>query len=1034
LIEAAAGDLPPFLVIESEDDLILALPWELIRLEGTYVVHSGRLDVGRCVPVSGQPPVLSPPSDTVKLLVNVSAPIGAPPLNYEAESYLITRALQHQVDILVNEMGEVQDLIDGLKIPPPALGVHFSGHGGPATLVFENEFGEEDIVSVHDLLTRIRQQVGERPRFFYLACCHGGDAPSLLQQRAGKIEQSGIAATATELHREGVTQVVGYFGPVYDRLSTWAETAFYREIARGRRTRDALRVARIEMIPPLGEDIRRALRDAVAFEGRGTVPYGWAQLLLYHRGPDFPLGRPRTDTWTAASDTTLRHLREAYPGSRTEVLTEGFVGRRQELHGLRHSIKAGQNVHVVQGLGGLGKSAFCNEALRLYDRLGWQRMALWCADVEGSPEPVGELLRQFEEAGESLIGDEWTAVVAHFDQLAARQPELQQPALRLVNLIAFMTRQEGPPIVLYLDNLESLLRGPDDDNPAATSEWRDDHCRVLWLSLQKLAEDQPDRFALLASCRYRRSDFGGTLVPFGPLPADAVWRLMGWYPTLRRFSIPTRSKLLQHLSGHARSVEFLDRLLAETVSCWEFDNAPLETAREASEGPDAWAEREWEEIVAPALAGLDQQLSENLLFERLWQLLDVAARDLMVRATVLRRPAEREVVEALHVGPDQAKVGVNRLRNLSLLTEIEERRGSSSLRLFEVHPSLARLVRGLLWEEDAERLREDGHRRAGDFLEGKARTLTNWQDNLEAAYHLDAIGQADRAFTLLYPLFERLQQQGRFLDGLAVLDVLTTTSRLSDRFRAMLPGYAADVAIGLGDLTQAASLLDDAIGIQQQLVARDPSNAQWQRDLSVSLKKLGHVRLAQRNLEAALDAYNQSLQIAQQLAAHDPSDAQLQRDLSVSLHKIGGILSDLGDLQQALEVYNQDLQIAQQLAARNPSNAEWQSDLSVSYEKIGGVRRAQGNLEAALEAYNQSLAIREQLAAQDPSNTQWQRGLAISFLSLFEALPEDRRSEAVELRQRAFTILVELAQAGRLSPPDLALLEHVRKRLGKPGD
>ena len=87
---------------------------------------------------------------------------------------------------------------------------------------------------------------------------------------------------------------------------------------------------------------------------------------------------------------------------------------------------------------------------------------------------------------------------------------------------------------------------------------------------------------------------------------------------------------------------------------------------------------------------------------------------------------------------------------------------------------------------------------------------------------LDAIGEADRAFALLSPLFERLQEQGRFLDGLAVLECLTTTARLSDRFRAMLPGYTADVAIGLGDLVQAASLLDDAIGIQEQLAARDP--------------------------------------------------------------------------------------------------------------------------------------------------------------------------------------------------------------------
>jgi hypothetical protein len=100
---------------------------------------------------------------------------------------------------------------------------------------------------------------------------------------------------------------------------------------------------------------------------------------------------------------------------------------------------------------------------------------------------------------------------------------------------------------------------------------------------------------------------------------------------------------------------------------------------------------------------------------------------------------------------------------------------------------------------------------------------------------LDAIGEADRAFALLSPLFERLQEQGRFLDGLAVLECLTTTARLSDRFRAMLPGYTADVAIGLGDLVQAASLLDDAIGIQEQLAARDPSNPR------LAARCLGHL-------------------------------------------------------------------------------------------------------------------------------------------------------------------------------------------------
>ena len=158
---------------------------------------------------------------------------------------------------------------------------------------------------------------------------------------------------------------------------------------------------------------------------------------------------------------------------------------------------------------------------------------------------------------------------------------------------------------------------------------------------------------------------------------------------------------------------------------------------------------------------------------------------------------------------------------------------------------------------------------------------------------------------------------------------------------------------------------------RNRLVARDPSNAERQSDLSISLKKIGYVRFAQGNLEATFDAYNRSLQIAQQLAARDPS------------------------------------------------NPRWQRDVLVTLSSVGDVRLAQRNLEAALEAYNQSLAIREQLAAQDPSNAQWRRGLAISFVRVSEVLPEDRRSEAVELVQRAFTILVELARAERLSPPTL---------------
>ena len=54
LLETRARDdgPPPLLIIESADEVTLALPWELLRLQDRYAVHDGRLDIARCVPAA----------------------------------------------------------------------------------------------------------------------------------------------------------------------------------------------------------------------------------------------------------------------------------------------------------------------------------------------------------------------------------------------------------------------------------------------------------------------------------------------------------------------------------------------------------------------------------------------------------------------------------------------------------------------------------------------------------------------------------------------------------------------------------------------------------------------------------------------------------------------------------------------------------------------------------------------------------------------------------------------------------------------
>ena len=59
--------------------------------------------------------------------------------------------------------------------------------------------------------------------------------------------------------------------------------------------------------------------------------------------------------------------------------------------------------------------------------------------------------------------------------------------------------------------------------------------------------------------------------------------------------------------------------------------------------------------------------------------------------------------------------------------------------------------------------------------------------------------------------------------------------------------------------------------------------------MSVSLNRLGDVKLQAGDQAGALAAYQESLDIARKLAAQDPGNAQAQRDVSVEPRTISAM-------------------------------------------------------------------------------------------------------------------------------------------------
>jgi serine/threonine protein kinase/tetratricopeptide (TPR) repeat protein len=192
----------------------------------------------------------------------------------------------------------------------------------------------------------------------------------------------------------------------------------------------------------------------------------------------------------------------------------------------------------------------------------------------------------------------------------------------------------------------------------------------------------------------------------------------------------------------------------------------------------------------------------------------------------------------------------------------------------------------------------------------------------------------------------------------------------------------------LGEILEAHGKRDEALAayrraldVSRTLAERDPGNAVAQRHTAASHDNIGDMTKAQ-SPELALAEYEAAFALRQRLGRLDPSNIEWQRDLSVSYHKLAGMHFAAGKLELALETFRNDLALVQALSERDPTDTMRQHDVSVAHVNVARVLRAREERAAALAEYEKALAIRRRLATQAPTNTEWQRSVAVACSQL----------------------------------------------------
>lgn len=1015
LEEAAAPGKPhPLVTIRSDDDLLLSLPWELLHHDGSFMVRDRRIDLVRTTGTVGFRALLSEPDRYFTLVVNVSAPDGSK-LDYEAESYRITTALSERCEFTPTELGTLDDLLQTTKDVKPT-GIHFSGHGLPGHLDFEDLEGGRETVAVTELVSELRRVLpGELPPFFYLASCHGNEPLAVENDNAG------AQSSAAELHRQGVAQVVGYFGPIVDMLSTQAEAEFYRAIAAGESTRYAVRQARRELESPVqapsGHRPAAAPRvtpsrnasDPVAAAApssgsTGTHPFAWSQLVLYHRGPDQPLSLP-------VPPEELQRRNEALQRTFTEIgpfkfLSTGFVGRRKSLHDIRRRVREGQRIFVLQGLGGLGKTTLAYQMLPLLKPEG-APLVLWCQATEKAADPMAELLDQLLAYCRKRFGTDWEGVVQQVDH-AGGEP-MQRFGMFLSVLVQRVKR-----LVVYLDNLESLLVGPADEmatkrDPKALGEWKSQALESTWTMLAEAAETT-GHLLLVASCRYRNAAFEESLVAVPPLPRDALFRLMGWFPALRKLALPNRARLVQRLAGHPRGVELTNDLVAASFARWEnrYGERPVLMA----DANQAEVDSEWTDLIGPALPEVEEQLWEDLLLSEIWErVLDDRARRMLSRMTLLRWPWQWEQMKVLGETDEsdkQAQDTAEQLLGTSLIEqmELEVPVGQGrmvSVRHFMLHPSIAQFVRAQVRIDHP--LRETLHRRVGDYLEGKATETRQFEIGVEAGYHLLEAGEYDRAHELLWSCSNWLRRRGQLREGLGIVTPLLEESvlrQLEPERAAKLLSTAGLYNSALGETRRAVRYFEHAVEI-----ARETG---WTLGEAEALMNLGNISFDLRDMPTAIECHEKVLALGE-----DTGDLTLK---GAALGGLANTHAHLGDLETALDYQSKSLEISRQLQNRDSEGTDL-GNLGTVYYRLGDLRKAIECFEAALAISREAGDRQSESADLGNLGNVYRRlgelGRAIEYFEQTLRIcreRQDRRGEGLSLANLAWSY-AELGEAHR---------------------
>jgi non-specific serine/threonine protein kinase/serine/threonine-protein kinase len=236
----------------------------------------------------------------------------------------------------------------------------------------------------------------------------------------------------------------------------------------------------------------------------------------------------------------------------------------------------------------------------------------------------------------------------------------------------------------------------------------------------------------------------------------------------------------------------------------------------------------------------------------------------------------------------------------------------------------------------------------------------------------------------------------------------------------------------VGDLTGALESHRKAVSLREALVAADPTNADYRRELLDSYWFIATLLGRRGDMVQELEIIRRQLPQREKLAAVEKNNFVDRYNLAATYVYIGGLLTLMGDVSGAVVHQEQALQVKEQLLTLDPDHARSNRALTISHEYLGIAKDRAGDTKVALELQQRGLQLRESLVAADPLNTDLRRMLVESHRYVGDMYLKLRDLQlARDHYMKQLSLVKEMVAA---DPADAELVQNQAVALIKVGD